>query len=124
MLRDTLTLVGFAVAIIAITALGTLMAGKSPADIDPIETTPEPVAQTSEPKHTPQVLFVVICGSLVGIMVTTEPMLFASAERPITPEMETLVKAAIAANLAYQFDGGGGFCDGGPIPQPDFRTQR
>ncbi len=78
---------------------------------------PEPDTVKLPPKQPPHVVYVLICGVLEGIIITTDPVQYADWKKRITPEMRKLEAEAIEAGRAFNFTAGLWVMCGEPFPE-------
>ena len=82
---------------------------------------PEPDTVKLPPKQPPHVVYVLMCGILEGIIITTDPIQYADFKKRMTPEMRKLEAEAIEAGRTFNFSAGLWVMCGEPFPE-DFDT--
>lgn len=59
-----------------------------------------------QPKQTPHVIYIAVCGALEGIIITTDPLTWADLVKPVTPEFTALENEALMAGRIFKFNAG------------------
>ena len=69
------------------------------------------------PKQPPHIVYVLMCGILEGIIITTDPVQFADYNNRMTPEMVKLEAEAIEDGRTFNFTVGLWVMCGEPFPE-------